>query len=236
MKRENDNSNRKEQARDATASPEKVRRREPKELRREQLITATIDAIAEHGYAATTMAHITDNAGLSRGIVNFHFESKESLFVETLRFMADEYAEHWQAAVSSVGDDAAARLLALIIADFSPAISSRRKIATWIAFRAEAVSNAAYRELCWSRDDAFLQAIGSSCAQMKAEAGYHLSPEHIASAIYAMQEGLWLRMLLERNEMSRETATATALGIIAPVFPKHFNPDGSLVEHPKVTQ
>jgi TetR/AcrR family transcriptional repressor of bet genes len=180
------------------------------------------------------MAHITENAGLSRGIVNFHFESKESLYVETLRYMADEYAKHWQKALNKAGEEAAPRLRSLIVADFAPDVSSRRKIATWIAFRAEAVSNAVYQELCWTRDDAFLQAIRSSCTKMKVEAGYEFSPTRIASAIYAMQEGLWLRLLLERKEMRRETAIATALGIIAPVFPKHFNPDGSLLQIGKI--
>ena len=50
-----------------------ARRREPKALRREQLINATIDSLAKRGYAATTLADVADGAGLSRGIVNFHF-------------------------------------------------------------------------------------------------------------------------------------------------------------------
>lgn len=45
-----------------------------KEVRQVQLIEATIESLAKRDYSETTMA---DVAGLSRGIVNFHFESKE---------------------------------------------------------------------------------------------------------------------------------------------------------------
>ena len=39
----------------------------------------------------TTMADVTKLVGLSLGIVNLHFETKEKLLVETLRFITDEY-------------------------------------------------------------------------------------------------------------------------------------------------
>ena len=81
-------------------------RKAPKETRRLQLIEATIDSLAKRGYAETTMADVTEGAGLSRGIVNFHFESKEKLLVATLQHMYEEYAAHWRAAQLTAGDNA----------------------------------------------------------------------------------------------------------------------------------
>ena len=57
------------------------------------LIQSTINCIANRGIAGTTMADVTKDAGLSLGIVNLHFKSKEKLFEETLRFVSDEYAK-----------------------------------------------------------------------------------------------------------------------------------------------
>ena len=37
------------------------------------------------------MADVTSKAGLSLGIINLHFETKEKLLIETLRFITDEY-------------------------------------------------------------------------------------------------------------------------------------------------
>src|SRR5512144_3072817 len=86
------------------AGGDKKGRKASKETRRQQLIEATIDSLAKRGYSETTMADVADGAGLSRGIVNFHFESKEKLLVATLQYMADEYSQHWRAALQNAGD------------------------------------------------------------------------------------------------------------------------------------
>lgn len=207
----------------------RLRRREAPELRREQLIAATIDSIAVRGYAATTLAHVADGAGLSRGIINFHFESKEKLFVETLQFMAVEYARNWRVAIAAAESGAADKLRALICADFDARICNTRKISTWTAFRAEAASRPAYRKLCWERDEDFLQTIRGFCKSMKKEAGYNYDPAAIASAIYALQEGLWLQLMLENGKVSRQSAMSNALNVIGALFPAHFTPSGKVL-------
>ena len=76
-----------------TASDSSGKRRQipPKAERRQQLIDATIRCIAQHGLSAVTMQMVTREAGLSVGIANLHFESKDNLLRETLRFVAEEY-------------------------------------------------------------------------------------------------------------------------------------------------
>ena len=92
----------------ATTQPESpLPRKASREHRREQLIEATIRTLAELGYARTTMTAVAKAAGLSHGLVNFHFETKERLLTETLMFLADEYRENWQAALSEAGGSAA---------------------------------------------------------------------------------------------------------------------------------
>ena len=65
------------------------RRTAPPEERREQLILATIRCVADQGLADTTIATVAQEAGLSQGIVNLHFRSKDGLLTETLRYLAD---------------------------------------------------------------------------------------------------------------------------------------------------
>ena len=79
---------------DQKPTQKSARRTESKEVRRQQLIDAAIHSIAQNGIAGTTMSTVTETAGLSLGIVNFHFESKQKLFEETLVFIAREYHEH----------------------------------------------------------------------------------------------------------------------------------------------
>ena len=72
----------------------------PKQARRLQLIQATIDSIGKHGISGTTMKTVTGIAGLSMGIVNFHFENKDTLFQETLKFMGEEHRDQWRTAIA----------------------------------------------------------------------------------------------------------------------------------------
>src|SRR5215467_6337245 len=95
---------------DAGPEGEKRGRKASKEVRQLQLIEATIDSLAKRGYAETTMADVADGAGLSRGIVNFHFESKEKLLVATLQHMYDEYSAHCRSVLQKAGGDPARQL------------------------------------------------------------------------------------------------------------------------------
>ena len=73
----------------------------PKEERRLQLIQATIESIGKHGISGTTMKTVTGIAGLSMGIVNFHFDNKDTLFQETLRFLGEEHRDQWRKGIKS---------------------------------------------------------------------------------------------------------------------------------------
>ncbi len=150
---------------DRQAEPEKRGRKASKETRRQQLIEATIDSLAKRGYSETTMADVADGAGLSRGIVNFHFESKEKLLVATLQYMADEYSAHWRAALQKAGDDPARQLGVLVAADFDRSICNRRKLAAWCAFWGEAKSRPTYQALCGARDEAYQNVFIDLCRQ-----------------------------------------------------------------------
>ena len=58
---------------------------QPRDARRRgQLIQATIESIARHGLSGTTMARVAQAAGLSTGIVNFYFQTKDALLLATL--------------------------------------------------------------------------------------------------------------------------------------------------------
>ena len=83
--------------------------RDRKDERRQQLIEATIRAISQHGYSRTTLADVSRESGLSRGIVGFYFDSKDALFLETLRFLSDEYAGIWRERLATAGDEPLAR-------------------------------------------------------------------------------------------------------------------------------
>ena len=204
---------------------ERKSRKASKETRQQQLIEATIDSLAKRGYSDTTLANVADGAGLSRGIVNFHFESKEKLLISTLQSMSDEYAGHWNAALEKAGANAADKIWSLVNADFDRRICTKRKLAAWCAFWGEAKSRPTYQALCGASDQNYQQTFVELCTELKADGGYAYDPEPMALGICSMMEGLWFRLMMN-DGLTRERALSAAIEYVAAVFPKHISTSG----------
>ena len=197
-------------------------RKASKEVRRQQLIEATIDVMARKGYSGTTMFDVAKAAGLSSGIVNFHFETKEKLLVETLKYLAEEYRANWHKALSGAGEDPAEQLVALLFSDFNPEICSPRKLAAWCAFWAEAQSRPTYLEHCGSNDEEYSAIVLDLCKAIIRKGRYPLSPELIARALDALLEGLCLDLMTMAKPYSLEDAKQTIAACLHAFFPKHY--------------
>jgi AcrR family transcriptional regulator len=50
--------------------------------RRAQIVTAAIDTIAELGYGQASLARIAERAGISKGVISYHFAGKDDLIRE----------------------------------------------------------------------------------------------------------------------------------------------------------
>ncbi len=194
-----------------------------KELRRQQLIDSTIASIAKRGFSDTTMKYVAQGANLSHGIVNFHFQSKEQLLAETLRYVTEEYRAVWMRAIQRAGPGAAERLAAFLLAAFEPAVCSRKKLAVWHAFYGEAKSRPTYRKISDAQDEERMNAVVELVRQVVAEGGYdHLDPLLMARGLDSMTDGLWLELLLGTSKLDRKAARETTLTFLSCIFPKHY--------------
>jgi AcrR family transcriptional regulator len=72
---------------------------------RERLIAGIAEAIAEHGYAGTTIAHVTRSAAVSRRTFYEHFESKDECFVAAYDAVMADLRERVSAAFDEHEDD-----------------------------------------------------------------------------------------------------------------------------------
>lgn len=195
----------------------------PKAERRLQLINATIDSIAERGFSDTTLATVSKGAGLSHGTINFHFKSKELLFIETLNFLAEEHHDHLRAALAKAGPTPQEQLVALIDTDFAPSICNPKKLAVWFAFWGEAKARPAYREISGRYDQERLDEFTRLCQLLKKEGGYDdVNPKMVAKSMEAFVDGLWLNLLLYPEVFQREEARHDCLAFLAGTFPRHF--------------
>jgi len=206
----------------AITKPRTKRRTASKEERQVQLIKATIRSIARHGLSVTTIATVAKEAGLSQGIINLHFQSKERLLEETLNHIVNEYRTAWYKALQTSGETAAEKLTALSAVDFEKRICQRNKLAVWFAFWGESRSRLTYRKMCSESSREYTQMLTLLCEDIIKQGDYKVQAQHVATGLLAMNGGLWLDMLISPAEMSRERAREISLSYLRGVFPGHF--------------
>lgn len=202
-----------------TSQPPRTRTRD---WRRAQLIEATIQCLAEKGFSRTKVTDVAKRAGISHGLVLFHFQSKENLLAETLDFLSEEYRQNWQAALSAAAEAPEARILALVEADFNPAICTPHRLAAWCAFWGESQSRPLYQSRCAANDGNYNTILTGLCARMNAHYGYGHHPARAARLIRITVEGVWLDMMTLQDPYPVAEAIETVHAGLKALYPAHF--------------
>ncbi|UVC10458.1 TetR/AcrR family transcriptional regulator [Rhizobium sp. TH2] len=203
-------------------------RKASREFRRQQLIDATIATLARVGFSRTTLTEVAATAGLSHGLIIFHFQTKEKLLAETLQYMAREYRDNWVGALATCRQTPAARMEALIRADIDDTISAPERMAAWSALWAEAQSRPIYQENCAEFDLEYLHAMEKLCAELTEEGGYPSLPEHTARAIRVTLNGMWFDLMTMTGPYSRQESLGTMFNMLTAFYPRHFDHHGAI--------
>lgn len=75
--------------------------------RRRQLIDCAVNVLGEQGYTGTTLSRVADRAGVSKGVVSYHFTSKSDLLEATVQDVFARGREYAQSEWFDRLDDAA---------------------------------------------------------------------------------------------------------------------------------
>ena len=207
-----------------SASVEKLNRRAlSKEVRRRELIDATIKCIARKGLGSTTLADVAREAGLSQGIVNLHFKSKDNLLAETLRAVADEYHEQFMQTLEASAPDPAEQLLALMELDLKPSICDRQKLAVWFAFFGEIKAVPTYRKICSERNQKYDRIMHELATSIVRDGAYtNVDARSVADVLSSLTDGMWLSCLVNPESFDRHRAARTVRHYLGAVFPQHY--------------
>jgi AcrR family transcriptional regulator len=71
------------------------------EARRAQLVETAIEVIAEVGYTDRSLARIAQRAGISRGLISYHFAGKDELIAQVLLTVFADVAEFMRSRVEA---------------------------------------------------------------------------------------------------------------------------------------
>jgi TetR/AcrR family transcriptional repressor of bet genes len=207
-----------------TEDQSKPSRQDRASQRRRSLIDAAIAVMAREGILGITMSDIAQEAGCSYGVVSFHFKSKDNLLLSALEFLVEEYDRVLQRALAGAAPNPAARLLAMLDADFDPRIANANRVAVWTAFWAEAPRKAGYRERCAELKQRYREVSETLVTELVEGTGAKLDSKSIALGLDAMIDGFWIsNQLLGGNAASgREEAKRACRTYLQAVFPTAF--------------
>ncbi len=187
-----------------------------------KLISSAIKNISEKGINETTMSDVSQGAGLSQGIVNFHFKSKELLLIETLKYVSNEYLESFQTSLKKSGSDPRKKIIAIINNDFSKKICSRDKVALWFTFFSEVKFKPAYHQICKERDLYYQKISEDIFKELINLEKSKISLTNVSNGLQALVMGLWLDQLEDPDTFKRKKAKEICFDYVKSYFPKQF--------------
>ena len=187
-----------------------------------KLISSTIKNLSKKGINELTMHDVSQGAGLSQGIVNFHFKSKELLLIETLRFISNEYLHSFQKSITKAGKDPRKKIIGIIENDFSKKICTREKIAVWFTFFSEIKYKPAYHQICKERDLYYQSVTENIFRDLIKKEKIKLTKKNIARGFQALIMGLWLDQLEDPDTFNRVQSKKICYEFIKSNFPKQF--------------
>lgn len=191
--------------------------------RRKELIEATIAVIARYGYHGTTVSRVAKEAGVSVGLMNFHFETKDKLFESVFKHLADEYQQVWEDRVSA-SDQAPWPLLQTMIATyFDRDVFNNDRLSVWFAFWSDPALRDKFRDAATAVERRYVQQLEIQIGHLL---DFHAHPDwaarNVASALSAMIDGFWLQALLYPKKFKAKDAIIKCTDFIRTVMSYHL--------------
>lgn len=176
------------------------------EVRREEILRATVEEVTERGFASTRVADVAARLGISTGLVFYHFDSKDALLSAALDYAAQRDLERLDAAAQSTGS--AARRLAKILAMYAPE-DSGAGWPLWIDAWAAALRSTEMAEVSQRLDVHWKNTVAAVIAD-GVRRGEMTCPDPGATAwrLTAMLDGLAVQATVHEGVVTRRQVTS----------------------------
>ena len=116
--------------------------------RRQEIVQGLQRVMAAQGYERTSVAQIAEAAGLTQGLIHYHFGSKQDILVALVVRIRRGIQERLERRLSRAGHGARARLRAYIDAHLALGPDSDQEaMACWVAIGAEALRQPEIRKI-----------------------------------------------------------------------------------------
>jgi TetR/AcrR family transcriptional repressor of bet genes len=177
-----------------------------REVRRAQLIGATLLTIDEAGLAGTTLASVAQRANISTGIVSHYFGDKDGLLEATMRHILRDLRAATTRRRTAAKPQPRARLRAIVAANFDVSQLSGPVMKTWLAFWTQSMHEPQLRRLQRVNTRRLFSNLCAEFAKVLPRA----NARRAASGLAAMIDGLWLRGALSGDPFDTKAALRLA--------------------------
>lgn len=177
------------------------------ELRRKDLICATIHTIGQRGSLDVTVAQIARKAGVSAALAHHYFGGKDQLLLATMRHLLSELGADLRKALQGQPNQEPSpreRLSLIIGVNFSATQFAHETIAAWLTFYAHAQQSQEMRRLLRIYARRLHSNLSFALAQLTSKA----NARHIAEGTGALIDGLYIRHALGADAPKAAEATA----------------------------
>jgi len=166
------------------------------------IMEATYRALCDHGYPDTSISTIADEFDKSRSLLYYHYEDKDELLADFLRYLLDQLEADLQ---TIEADDPYGEVLAIVERLLPPDIESERFRfqRALLGMRSQAPYVDAYREQ-FARSDALILAELTDAVERGIDAGTFrpVDADKVAQFVYAAVSGALQRSVtLDDPEM-----------------------------------
>ena len=206
------------------ARPDKRRMRG--EESRKLILKAAVDSIAMSGLGKLTLDRVADRVGISRGLVVFHFKSKDNLIEEVLDYLGKKYSGGWIAILDQEAESDMAKLLQLVDYDIKFACDNPKYVSAWHAFWGESRGSVMYQEKVVQREEGYVNDMQKIIENMCAQGQYEKQDSTLVSrGLFAMMFGIWVQLHLNPGKNDYKMNTQAVRLYLSKVFPGQTLPE-----------
>jgi AcrR family transcriptional regulator len=184
--------------------------------RREDLILATLDCIAESGIQGATVRQIANRAGVTGGLIRHYFSGKDQMLQEAYRKVMTGMTDMAIQAAAQ-GQTARNRLQRFIVANVTPPVTDPRTLSLWAAFISHIQTDASFAAIHRESYLAFLQALEhllTDFFQEEQRPVKRTECRSFAIALNALVDGLWLEGTLAADMFGKGELADVALAAV----------------------
>jgi AcrR family transcriptional regulator len=195
-----------EQAPDVLNGVPKARRRATRQapaVRRQDLLTVTVNCLARLGPRGTTGREICRQAGVSHGLLRHYFNNPENLLLETYQELCDRMIARFAEELAAPHDNPWMTIDRFFAVVFSDEWSSSDILGAWIAFWTLVRSNADFAQVSEDYNRRLRAMLVTAVSRLPQGP---LKPDDLATLLSAVMDGLWLDFCLSPARLSRERA------------------------------